>query len=77
MGENGRHLKIGWTFMIVCIVPLLISSVKKIDSAAIAVELRGFNLRTRESAYKKIQFAPADILVLLFGAALIAAGILL
>ncbi len=32
MGENGRHLKIGWTFMIVCIVPLLISSVSTITT---------------------------------------------
>lgn len=33
-------------------VPLLISSVKKINSGAIAAEVRGFHLRNRNSGYK-------------------------
>ncbi len=38
--------------MIPLCVPLLVSSVRKTNSAAIAAEVRGFNLRTRESGYK-------------------------
>lgn len=34
-------------------VPLLISSVRKIDGAAVSAELRGFHLRTRHSGYRK------------------------
>lgn len=56
-------------------VPLLISSVKKIDSAAIAAELRGFNLRTRTSIYKQFHFQAADAAALLFGVLIAAAGI--
>jgi ABC-type cobalt transport system, permease component CbiQ and related transporters len=52
-------------------VPLLISSVKKTEQAAMAVELRGFNLRTRTSAYKVTHMRAADGAALLLGAALI------
>ena len=38
--------------MIPLCVPLLVSSVRKTNSAAIAAEVRGFNLRTRTSGYK-------------------------
>lgn len=41
-------------------VPLLIGSVKKIDSAAISTELRGFHLRDKTSGYKKYRFKCAD-----------------
>lgn len=57
-------------------VPLLISSVQKIDSAAIAAELRGFNLRNKNSCYKTTKFGPLDGLAFLTGAAVIAAGII-
>lgn len=58
-------------------VPLLISSVKRINSGAIAAELRGFNCRKRGYGYKQYRFAGIDALAVLLGAALIAAAILL
>ena len=58
-------------------VPLLISSVKKTEQAAIAVELRGFNLRTRTSAYKVTHMKTADGAVLLAGAVLIALSVIM
>ena len=58
-------------------VPLLVSSVKKTEQAAIAVELRGFNLRTRTSAYKVTRMGAADAGALLIGAALIALSVLM
>lgn len=58
-------------------VPLLISSVKKIETAAMAVELRGFNLRTKDSSSKVSRFALADYLLLLFGIGLIVLAVLL
>ncbi len=57
-------------------VPLLISSVKKTEQAAIAVELRGFNLRTRASAYKVTHMKSMDALALIAGAALIALSVI-
>jgi energy-coupling factor transport system permease protein len=41
-------------------VPLLISSVRKIEGGAISAELRGFNFRTRTSGYKRYPFAFGD-----------------
>ncbi len=67
--------KIG--LMIPLSIPLLISSVKKTEQAAIAVELRGFRLRTRESAYRVSRMQGMDVLTLLLGAALVAGAILL
>lgn len=58
-------------------VPLLISSVKKIDSAAIAAELRGFNLRGRDSCYKVTRMTVRDGAALALGAAVAVAGLLL
>ena len=58
-------------------VPLLVSSVKKTEQEAIAVELRGFNLRTRASTYKVPHMHTADLFALLLGAALIALSVLL
>jgi energy-coupling factor transport system permease protein len=52
-------------------VPLLISSVRKIEGASISAELRGFNLRTRTSGYKRYGFGGGDALALLFCLALI------
>ena len=51
-------------------VPLLVSSVRKTNSAAIAAEVRGFNLRTRESGYKQYPMNAVDIaaIVLAFAA---------
>jgi energy-coupling factor transport system permease protein len=47
-------------------VPLLISSVKRIEGSAISAELRGFNVRKRESGYKKYTFSGADYIFVLF-----------
>lgn len=58
-------------------VPMLISSVEGIESAAIAAELRGFNLRRRENCLYDARFSVLDALVLLLGCAVIAAGIIL
>ena len=58
-------------------VPLLISSVKKIETAAMAVELRGFNLRNKNSSYKQAQFRLPDLITLLIGAGLIVLGFVL
>lgn len=52
-------------------VPLLVSSLKKVDNSAISAEIRGFSLRKRTSGYKEYPFAGRDALVLLVLAALI------
>lgn len=57
-------------------VPLLISSVKKIETAAMAVELRGFNLRTKDSSSKVSRFHLPDYLLLLLGIGLIVLAVL-
>ncbi len=43
-------------------VPLLISSVKRIEGSAISAELRGFNVRKKNSGYKKYRFCRFDYL---------------
>ena len=58
-------------------VPLLVSSVRKINSSAIAAEVRGFNLRTRESGLKEYPLRAVDIAALILCAAFVVAGILL
>jgi len=58
-------------------VPLLISSVKKIDSSAMAAELRGFNRRTSKSGYKKYPFTAPDAFAALICAVIITAGIII
>ena len=45
MGENRKHLKIGWMCLIVCIVPLLISSISTITTLM---------LRSKESCEKSV-----------------------
>ncbi|MDO4502732.1 MAG: energy-coupling factor transporter transmembrane component T [Coriobacteriia bacterium] len=64
--------------MVPLCVPLLVSSVRKTNSAAIAAEVRGFNLRTSASGFKEYPFASRDFaamgacLVLLVGAVALA-----
>lgn len=55
-GGLGKKLRL----MIPLCVPLLVSSVRKTNSAAIAAEVRGFNLRKRESGYKEYPFFAYD-----------------
>ncbi len=52
-------------------VPLLVSSLKKVNSSAISSEMRGFNFRTRECAYKQYPFSFKDAFVVLFVVTLI------
>ena len=61
--------------MIPLCVPLLVGSVRKTNSAAIAAEVRGFNLRTRTSGYKLYPFTAADVAWMLLGVALLAIAI--
>ncbi len=58
-------------------IPLLISSVSKTDSCALAAEQRGFYLRTRASSYKRYPMRGIDIAACLGAVALIALGALL
>lgn len=62
--------------MVPLCVPLLVGSVRKINSTAIAAEVRGFNLRTRESGYKEYPFATIDVVALAACAALVLAAVL-
>lgn len=57
--------------------PLLISSVRKIESTATAAELRGFYLRTRACCTKSYKIYFRDIVFLLIGGAILAGGILI
>lgn len=41
-------------------VPLLMSSMKKVDASAISAQVRGFNLRTTDSGYKDYPFKTGD-----------------
>ena len=56
-------------------VPLLVQSVRKTNSAAIAAEVRGFNLRTRDSGYKEYPFQAKDVLAVVACAAVVAAAV--
>ena len=42
-------------------VPLITSSLRKVDAGAVSAEMRGFNLRTYKSGYQQYPFHPADI----------------
>ena len=63
--------------MIPLCVPLLISSVRKTNSAAIAAEVRGFNLRTRDSGYKEYPIGLVDVTSIAVCVALLAVAIIL
>jgi len=54
--------------------PLLISSVKRIDSVALAAEMRGFNLRPRDAGGDTLRMRAADWAALGLGALLVAAA---
>ena len=63
--------------MIPLCVPLLVSSVRKTNSAAIAAEVRGFNLRTRTSGYRDYPLHAEDFVALAVCVAVLAAAIAL
>lgn len=52
-------------------VPLLVSSLKKVDSSAISAEMRGFSRRNRMSGFKEYPFGARDALAMAFVAVLI------
>ncbi len=62
--------------MVPLCVPLLVSSVRKTNSAAIAAEVRGFNLRTRASGYKQYPFSAVDAAVIVLAVVILVAAIL-
>ena len=57
-------------------VPLLITSVRKADASAMSVEIRGFDLRTRQSGYKRYPFHRRDAVTLVLCTGLISAAAL-
>ena len=63
--------------MVPLCVPLLVSSVRKTNSAAIAAEVRGFNLRTAASGYKEYPFAALDVAALVGSVVLVAVAVAL
>ena len=71
--DGGLMKRIG--LMMPLCVPLLVSSVRKTNSAAIAAEVRGFNLRTRTSGYKEYPFSAVDFAALVMSVLLVAVGL--
>lgn len=71
--DGGLMKRIG--LMMPLCVPLLVGSVRKTNSAAIAAEVRGFNLRTRASGYKEYPFSAVDFAALAMSVLLVAAGL--
>ena len=63
--------------MVPLCVPLLVSSVRKTNSAAIAAEVRGFNLRTRTSGYKDYPLHGEDFIAIAVCALVLAVAIAL
>ena len=63
--------------MVPLCVPLLVSSVRKTNSAAIAAEVRGFNLRTRESGFKQYPLIAIDYAAMAASVVLLALAIVL
>lgn len=57
-------------------MPLLITSVRKIEGSAVSAELRGFEYRTRESGFKEYNLTLADISVIIFSVLLTAAAVI-
>jgi energy-coupling factor transport system permease protein len=57
-------------------VPLLLSCVKKIDTSALAAELRGFHLRRANSGYKTYRFRAADALAAALAVGVAALGVI-
>ncbi len=56
-------------------VPLLITSVRKVEGSAISAEIRGFHFRTRNSCYKKYDIKRGDIYVIMFSVVLVGLAI--
>lgn len=63
--------------MVPLCIPLLVGSVRKTNSAAIAAEVRGFYLRTGASGYKEFPFEVRDVLAMVVCVALVAVAVAL
>ncbi len=74
--DKAKGLK-KFSMMLPLCAPLLISSVRKTDQTAAAAEIRGFRLRTRQSAYKKYPFSGVDLAAAIFCVLLLCAAIVL
>jgi len=74
--DKAKGLK-KFSMMLPLCAPLLISSVRKTDQTAAAAEIRGFRLRTRQSAYKKYPFTGVDLAAAIFCVLLLCAAIVL
>ena len=74
--DKARGLKKFSMILPLC-APLLISSVRRTDQTAVAAEVRGFRLRTRESGYKRYPFTGTDLGALICCLVLLAGAILL
>ena len=74
--DKARGLKKFSMILPLC-APLLISSVRRTDQTAVAAEIRGFRLRTRESGYKQYPFTTVDLGAALLSLLLLAGAILL
>ena len=75
MDTRNIFKKVGLIFPL-C-MPLLITSVKKIEDSAISAEIRGFHLRTAKSCYKEYPIKPADPLALVTSALLVTLAFIL
>lgn len=53
-----------FTLMLPICIPLLVTSVRKVDSIALAAEQRGFYLRTRASSYRRFPLTRIDIVTI-------------
>ena len=74
--DRARGLKKLGMILPLC-APLLLSSVRRTDQTAVAVEVRGFNLRRPASGYRRYPFRLIDAAAVLLCAALIAAAVLI
>lgn len=72
--DTGNILK-RFSLMVPVTVPLLVSSVKKVDAIAIGAELRGFSLRGRASSSRVRPVSPLDIAVAVACVAILAAAL--
>ncbi len=64
-----------FSLMVPVTVPLLVSSVKRVDAIAIGAELRGFNLRGPASSYRLQKISALDVIVAIACIAILAAAL--
>ncbi|MFA6948233.1 MAG: energy-coupling factor transporter transmembrane component T [Eubacteriales bacterium] len=57
-------------------IPLLVTSVRKIDISAVSVEMRGFNMRNPANFYNTYRISPPDIIAAALAALMVAAAVI-